>query len=182
MGSVYAGQSSYSSAIFTAPTEPGYYYITLVSKWVYWCHQRTVNHCNNNSIALIRVGNPQGIQVELDTIHQESICDGNDGALGINISSQSDYGCYATYWTGPNGFDAAGQTTITNLEPGDYQVVVTPITGCDTTLTFTIEDACDPCTIQEIPIDEGWNMISSYIYPRCPPIWPIYFLRYYLIL
>ena len=25
---------------------------------------------------------------------------------------RSDFGCYATYWTGPNGFEAAQETTI----------------------------------------------------------------------
>lgn len=137
MGSVTPNQVSSSSGAFTAPTEDGFYYITLVSKWVYWCHQYAVNHCNTRIIALIQVGSPQGLIVNVDSTADVSGCGIDDGYIGIDVSGY--VGCFTADWIGPGGYTASG-TSVSGLAPGDYSVLVSDIGGCDTTLLFTIND------------------------------------------
>jgi gliding motility-associated-like protein len=138
MGNISAGQNSTSSGTFTAPVADGYYYITLSWQWVFWCHQFAVNHCNNAIIGLIKVGNPELLSAELDTLTHLTACESNDGSIAINVFNP--IGCFSTNWSGPNGYSASGPISISGLSPGNYQVVVSDIAGCDTTLNFTIND------------------------------------------
>ncbi len=68
-----------------------------------------------------------------------------NGAIQINVSGGA--GPLNFSWAGPGGFTASTQN-ISNLEPGTYTVVVNePISGCEETEVFTINDNSAPITI-----------------------------------
>ena len=66
-------------------------------------------------------------------------CNGSDdGSIEILITGGTNP--YTIDWSGPNGF-FSDQTLISNLEPGDYNLLVIDDAGCNVTALFTIEDS-----------------------------------------
>ncbi|WP_052143804.1 PKD domain-containing protein [Wocania ichthyoenteri] len=64
----------------------------------------------------------------------------NNGSLDISITGGVPFTTgnpYQISWTGPNGFTSTNED-ISNLEPGDYTVVINDDGGCPFTDTFTI--------------------------------------------
>ncbi len=64
----------------------------------------------------------------------------NNGALNISITGGVPFTTgnpYQISWTGPNGFNSTNED-ISNLEPGNYTVIINDDGGCPFTETFTI--------------------------------------------
>ncbi|MEZ4909991.1 MAG: PKD domain-containing protein [Saprospiraceae bacterium] len=74
--------------------------------------------------------------------------DSNDGAISINITGGNPN--YSIAWTGPNGFTSQ-ETSISNLAPGMYNVVVTDAVGYQITESFEIT-APAPITDSDVVI------------------------------
>jgi len=134
IGSLYGGQTGSYVSSFTAPSTPGYYYITTDATWTYWCHQYAVYHdnCISDAIALIVVGNPPPMTVALDSVKNISVCGGNDG--GIFITPTGGAGCYLYSWS-------SGGTAqdLTNVFASSYSVTISD-GGCDTVLSAIVND------------------------------------------
>ncbi len=65
-------------------------------------------------------------------------CNGSDdGAIEIVVTGGE--GPYTIDWSGPGGF-FSNQLLISNLQPGDYNLLVIDNAGCFVTATFTLED------------------------------------------
>jgi gliding motility-associated-like protein len=58
-------------------------------------------------------------------------------------------GTYTYSWTGPDGF-TSDQPELANLEPGNYELIVTDENGCSTTASYLLEQPT-PLLIDEIP-------------------------------
>jgi gliding motility-associated-like protein len=79
--------------------------------------------------------------ISITTIQTDSSCYlANNGALDISITGGVPFTVgnpYQISWTGPNGFTNTNED-ITNLEPGDYTVIINDDGGCPLTETLTI--------------------------------------------
>jgi len=71
---------------------------------------------------------------------------GNDGSIELEVSGGQ--GIFQFAWTGPNGY-SSNEEDPTNIEAGDYQVVLSDAQGCSQTLNITINE---PATAVEINI------------------------------
>lgn len=60
----------------------------------------------------------------------------NSGSIATVVNSGGNGGGYTYSWL-PGGLTGAGTNTVTNLNPGPYQVIISDGT-CDTTLLFTV--------------------------------------------
>ncbi|MEO7082029.1 MAG: choice-of-anchor L domain-containing protein, partial [Flavobacteriales bacterium] len=79
-------------------------------------------------------------------------CSGaSDGTITVTTSGGSP--AYTTSWSGPNGFTST-QTTLLNLAPGTYTVLVTDASGCNRTATVTLA-APPPITATAILSNQG---------------------------
>ncbi|MFD1613904.1 PKD domain-containing protein [Gelatiniphilus marinus] len=66
----------------------------------------------------------------------------NNGSLDISITGGVPFSTgnpYQISWTGPNGFTSTNED-ISNLEPGNYTVIINDDGGCPFTETFTITE------------------------------------------
>ena len=71
----------------------------------------------------------------------DNICFGeDDGAIDITVSGGA--GDYDYDWTGPNGY-TKNVEDITDLEPGDYSVIVTDDNDCTQIGDFTVQEASE---------------------------------------
>lgn len=79
-----------------------------------------------------------------------------DGSIGLDITGgvgELDY-----FWTGPNGFEATSKD-INNLEPGEYQFIVTDENVCTARIESIIIEEPAPLTLNEIiPESNGFNI------------------------
>ncbi len=94
--------------------EVGMYYVTAMD----------VNTCAK--LDSIEIFEPESLLAEL-TETPITCNNGNDGAIDLNIVGGTP--AYSVSWTGPNGFTSADED-ISNLEPGQYNVVVTDANLC----------------------------------------------------
>jgi gliding motility-associated-like protein len=168
MGSTYGGQSSSQNTTFTAPNEPGYYYISTRSSWVYRCYQYAISHrnCGNDNIGLIKVGNPTSLTISNSSVINTTSCNGSDGSIDIDVTGG--LGCYEYLWSN-------NETTqdISNLSAGSYSVTITD-KNCTETLDFTITEPdppiidvpkdIDACNSFQLPVITGSNLVSPAYY------------------
>ncbi|MFT6183074.1 MAG: hypothetical protein ACJAYM_000579, partial [Flavobacteriales bacterium] len=77
-------------------------------------------------------------EIIIDATVTPIACNGSDdGSIELVITGGSDP--YTIDWSGPNGF-FSNQPLISNLEPGDYNLLVFDDAGCFETLLFTLDD------------------------------------------
>ncbi len=128
----YDSDSGSVHGSFTAPTEPGYYYITQQGSLEFNCIN--VNHppCTN-AIALITIGTPAPPIITVESKSNVS-CEGeSDGSIDISVSGGQTP--YSYSWIGPDGFTATTED-ISGLKAGIYEVTVSSV--CDTCFTNAI--------------------------------------------
>ncbi len=78
--------------------------------------------------------NPDVIVLSADV--SQTLCpNSTDGAIDLTITGGT--APFAFDWTGPNGFVSSDED-ISNLEPGDYTIVLIDATNCSVTDTYTI--------------------------------------------
>ncbi len=81
----------------------------------------------------------QPAEIELSgTVTNVECSGGNDGAVGISVTSGAGPFTYA--WTGPGGFTAATQN-ISGVSAGTYTATATNAAGCSGSAEFTVEEA-----------------------------------------
>lgn len=99
------------------------------------------NGCEINST--FTVGSPDELFANASV--NDVLCFGDDNGEAF-ISPSGGNPPYTVSWIGPNGF-TSGATTITDLAPGTYEVVVTDALGCTST------DSVEVLEPEEIVID-----------------------------
>ncbi|MEL6635565.1 MAG: hypothetical protein AAFW73_13915 [Bacteroidota bacterium] len=67
---------------------------------------------------------------------EDASCLANDGSIDVNFIGGTPGYTYS--WTSSTGPFTSGQQNISNLEPGDYQLVVTDLNGCSASVQGTI--------------------------------------------
>ncbi len=88
----------------------------------------------NDAVAPFSIGSP--------TITEETHCTAPfNGAIQFPLSGGS--GLYTLHWTGPNGFTltasaSSGTYTLSNLQDGDYDVVIEDGAGCEINESFSV--------------------------------------------
>ncbi|WP_306641279.1 gliding motility-associated C-terminal domain-containing protein [Sanyastnella coralliicola] len=82
------------------------------------------------------ITSPFPIDVD-ETITPISCSGADDGQIDISITGGSNP--YDADWTGPGGFNTTG-TSISGLEPGTYDLVVTDDNGCQAFFSYELED------------------------------------------
>jgi hypothetical protein len=84
----------------------------------------------------------------------------NNGAIDLTVTGgifdiiQDPASSYTVEWTGPNGF-ISNDEDISGLEPGDYTVVVTDITGCADPYELTVSvtsSVKDPASVKSLTL------------------------------
>ena len=75
-----------------------------------------------------------------------------DGAIDINVSGGTPGTGYSYNWAGPNGFMSSTED-LTNLNGGDYTVIVTDANGCTSIHTYNVFEA-GQLTVTEILTNE----------------------------
>lgn len=102
----------------------------------------------------------------IETLTNSSCYLSNSGSIEISITGGIPFTTGTPYqisWTGPNGYTNTNED-ISNLEPGDYTVVIADDGGCPFTNTFTITEPdelvfsaidFDPETISCFGADDG---------------------------
>ncbi|WP_460514738.1 PKD domain-containing protein [Cyclobacterium sediminis] len=105
-----------------------------------------------------------GLQIENTIVsefngYQISCAGAADGSISLDISGG--IGDLDYFWTGPNGFEATSKD-INNLEPGEYQLIVTDENVCTASIESIIIEEPAPFSLNEIiPESNGFN-ISCY--------------------
>jgi len=101
-----------------------------------------------------------------ETVTNSSCYLSNTGSIDISVTGGVPFATVTPYlisWTGPNGYTNTNED-ISNLEPGDYTVVINDDGGCPFTDTFTITEpdelvfstvVFDPETISCFGADDG---------------------------
>lgn len=88
--------------------------------------------------------------------YQISCAGARDGSISLDISGG--IGNLDYYWTGPNGFEATSKD-IENLEPGEYQFIVTDENVCTASIESIILEEPAPFSLNEIiPENNGFNI------------------------
>jgi Secretion system C-terminal sorting domain/SprB repeat len=83
-------------------------------------------------------------------------CNGaNDGSIALNVTGSADYG---VLWS--NGYST---NTITNLAPGNYEVTVYDVSGCQATYSYTITEPT-PITASFTTYDPDCGVANGSIY------------------
>tara|TARA_B100000683_G_scaffold63528_1_gene61966 strand:- start:2493 stop:9086 length:6594 start_codon:yes stop_codon:yes gene_type:complete len=79
---------------------------------------------------------PNDIIINIDSIFDVSIYNGNDGE--IYITPSGGILNYSYYWTGPNGFNSTNED-ITGLQSGTYTITVTDSTNCSSSYSIYVD-------------------------------------------
>ncbi|MEZ5069404.1 MAG: SprB repeat-containing protein [Bacteroidales bacterium] len=86
------------------------------------------NGCTRLYNNFVTISEPAELNVVVDNV-THVLCNGaNTGAIAITPSGGTPVYSYA--WTGPNGFSSSSQD-LTNLEAGDYSLILTDARGCN---------------------------------------------------
>jgi gliding motility-associated-like protein len=113
----------------------------------------TDNNLGCSASATFTVGdNKPVVAINVISVTDNSSCQAPfNGA--ITVDGAGTPGPYTFAWTGPNGFSSTG-ATITALENGDYDVVITDSNlGCQGTFTVTVNDATPTITVTQTITD-----------------------------
>ncbi|WP_339924584.1 PKD domain-containing protein [uncultured Cyclobacterium sp.] len=79
-----------------------------------------------------------------------------DGSISLDISGG--LGALDYFWTGPNGFESTSKD-INNLEPGEYQFIVTDENICTASIASIVLEEPDPLLLNEnIPESNGFQI------------------------
>jgi hypothetical protein len=136
----YYAHSGEVHSSFTAPTAPGYYYITQQGSLQYSCVNVTHPPCDN-AIALITVGTPAPPTITVESKNDAGCGGESSGSIDISVSGGQPP--YSYSWTGPDGFTATTED-IADLAAGTYEVTVSSVCGtCSTTALVEIGTSTD---------------------------------------
>lgn len=109
--------------------------------------------CPGNSFTVTVTVNPS---VNPNVVVNNSTCFGvNNGSIQTNITGGIPFNTgdpYLISWTGPNGFTSTAPS-ISNLEPGIYNLSVTDQGGCPFSDSFTITEPTDITIITDTETD-----------------------------
>ena len=90
--------------------------------------------CDTTASVLITEPPPYAISAVVDSTSCNGACDG-----AITIDVQGGTGAYVIDWS-PDPINGDGTTSVIDLCAGDYSVSITDANGCDTVLTYTVEE------------------------------------------
>ncbi|MFT7079000.1 MAG: gliding motility-associated-like protein [Cryomorphaceae bacterium] len=78
------------------------------------------------------------VAISVDAIATEVSCIGSDGSINLSIQNATEP--FDINWTGPNGFIGTG-ASLGDLEPGDYDYILTDALGCSAAGIVSISSA-----------------------------------------
>ncbi len=108
--------------------------------------QAVYTNCNGAQVTLtdtvnVTISGGSGITIQIDSVHQVTCYNGNDGAVYASYDAQGQP--VSSFGWSPGG---AGQTSLTGLPPGTYIFTVTTTNGCTASDTVTLVNAA-PFTV-----------------------------------
>lgn len=100
--------------------------------------QAVYTNCNGAQVTLtdtvnVTISGGSGITIQIDSVHQVTCYNGNDGAVYASYDAQGQP--VSSFGWSPGG---AGQTSLTGLPPGTYIFTVTTANGCTSSDTVTL--------------------------------------------
>ena len=116
--------------------------------------------CGDSAVIEVWIPDADPIQFQFSEFNPS--CDTcNNGSITTTISGGNPPYIY-------NWFSGASTSSISNLQWGDYLLTITDDNGCQANQEFFLMH--DPPSIQEIVLNAGWNMFSSYKSFDNPPM------------
>jgi len=129
------------------------YFILLI-----YCNSFALNNSNNADDKKddFEVNAVMAPPLNPNAIVKSLTCYGsNDGNIMTNIQGGDPFTSgepYTVVWTGPNGFSST-QASISNLSPGDYQLLITDSIGMSLTESYTIFEPWEMIVVTDLKED-----------------------------